>query len=198
MNPSEHEFLRVEENWWYGPSLEVYLDFRDPDVFPLADTKLAEFADRLALDGPYAAIDHVGVTDKRLRRLERGPRAFGVWALDESTRVGVKLLSGPGACADLLLSVPPRHVKRAGFIYPWSVAGWRVTDDVVALHRRIVERLQRLHEFVPLRAALIQDEGWVFPFDSSENGIVMARDVAAHFGVTPDPACETACVPWPS
>lgn len=171
----EKNFFANEDNWAYGPVLEIICRFRQR----FSDEEVARviFADE-AVSGPYERIQQLiegkidsvrgwkGVTKSCLLLLKSGV-------------VGANVLFKRADASDILLFwIPPRHVERLSPGYPWRTFGQWIDRSVLTLHESIIDFIRRIHRSLPLKNAIIEDETWLMDRGEDFQGILVHGDFA--------------------
>ena len=179
-----------EEQWVYGPDLDIYCYFRQPAL----DTWNAD--GKTAILGALAIeeIEDIGWSNTEIDGTKL-PLSCGLWRLAEGS-VGVKIIPSVTEIGhELLLAIPPREARRWLGHFPWVFAkGW-ATERVVAGHRELIGKCRVLSLAHELRAIMIQEETWLFSVPMEVRDICLHPKLATAMGLEGKQHGEVFMVP---
>ncbi len=175
-------FLHEEENWCYGPTVDLLM-FYGTTACP-DSVRTALFSTPNVI-GPFAEI-----RDIPARTAYRPSDAHVSWsaylvACDSQGRIasfgGYSYVLARGGGVELMLCVYPSQVERVCGAYPWCYDRTWVTPPVIDFHRVLVRLARDIHERQPFRLATITDEANAWHRDDIE-GIAIRKEVADRAG----------------
>lgn len=174
--------IRDRVSWSHGPHFEINC-WANEEWGKLIRESAQQAISKMGLDGAYGSLSDLQNRTNRLPDWRSGSDFMARWSLSANCSVGTLISLCPDDPRHVCLSIPPKHMEAAFGPFPWNTRGDWISDAIVEAHQQIIASVRRLHSQVPLRAALIREEGWPFVSEISTNGILLHAEVARRAGI---------------
>ncbi len=194
VTPSDSEFFGTEENWGYGPVLEIFSRFCGN---PSARSILEMLVRTGALRGPYANTRDLVAERTDPNGIRENVVSVGVLVLEVGA-LGIKIfLERFPERTELRLWIPPRHVELVCPGYPWNRNVAWIDTTVLSLFGSVIGFIRKIHGLLPLKRAIVEDEAYMVNPADDVDGIVISEDFAnppAHFGARKHDGFAVVCL----
>ena len=179
------DFVRDPDGWGCGPTFDTEIRLVDRPLRDLPAEAVQSILEHLDIDGAYGRTEWIGDRDHRASDWRALELAYGCWHLDQTTAVGVLMLPAlpHHVNSDCDLAVPAVHVNHVFGEYPWFSLEEGVTEDVVRLHRLVIDRVMNLHRHVPVECVVIRDEAWPCLVKPTDQGVFVAKEIGLALGL---------------